>query len=47
MTRYNTVMKTINDRTKIIRNLGTFNKFFNGANITKIKPTILLIKNLG
>ena len=30
-----------------IRNLGTLNKFLNGAKITKIKPTKLLIKNRG
>lgn len=36
-----------NDKIKRIRNLGTLNKFLNGARITKIKPTKLLIKNLG
>ena len=30
-----------------IRNLGTLNKFRNGAKITKIKPIKLLIKNRG
>ena len=32
---------------KITRNFGILNKFFSGVNITKIKPTILLIKNRG
>ena len=35
------------NRIKRIRNLGTLNKFLNGAKITKIKPTKLLIKNRG
>ena len=30
-----------------IRNLGTLNKFLNGAKITKIKPAKLLIKKRG
>ena len=29
------------------RNFEILNKFFNGANIIKIRPTILLIKNRG
>ena len=32
---------------KKIRNLGILNKFLKGVRITKIKPTKLLIKNLG
>ena len=39
--------KTIKDKTIKIRSLGTLNKFFKGASIIKIKPTILLIKNRG
>ena len=31
----------------IIRIVGSFIKFFNGVNITKISPIILLIKNWG
>ena len=30
-----------------IRNLGTLNKFLNGAKITKIKPAKLLMKKRG
>ena len=33
--------------TRKMRNFGTLNKFLNGAKITRIKPTKLLIKNLG
>jgi hypothetical protein len=32
---------------KKIRNFGILNKFLKGVRITKIKPTKLLIKNLG
>lgn len=35
------------DIIKTIRNLGILNKFLNGAKITRIKPTKLLIKNRG
>ena len=39
--------KKIMNKTKKIRNLGILNKFRNGAKITRIKPTKLLIKNRG
>ena len=32
---------------KITRNFGILNKFLKGDTITRIKPTILLIKNRG
>ena len=47
MIRYKTTINNKNDKIKIIRNFGTLNKFLNGAKITKIKPTKLLIKNRG
>ena len=45
--RYKSTRTNKKDTIKRIRNLGTLNKFLNGAKITKIKPTKLLIKNLG
>lgn len=39
--------KPIKKTIKTTRNFGILDKFFNGDNIIKIKPTILLIKNRG
>ena len=47
MIKYKRIRRTVRLKTRIILNLGTFNKFLKGARSTKIKPTILLIKNLG
>ena len=41
------VINRTKNRIAKIRSLGTFNKFFKGAKITKISPAILLIKNRG
>jgi hypothetical protein len=41
------ITKIIKQRIIIMRNLGTFNKFLNGVSMTRIKPTILLMKNRG
>ena len=44
---YKSTITNKKDTIKRMRNLGTLNKFLNGAKITKIKPTKLLIKNRG
>ena len=44
---YKSTRNNKTDRIKTIRNLGILNKFLNGAKITKIKPTKLLIKKRG
>ena len=41
------IKKVTKEIVKKNRNFGTLNKFFKGAVITRIKPIILLIKNLG
>ena len=45
--KYKPIKKKIMNKTKKLRNLGIFNKFRNGAKITRIRPTKLLIKNRG
>ena len=44
---YKSTINNKKDKIKRIRNLGTLNKFLNGAKITKINPATLLIKNRG
>jgi hypothetical protein len=44
---YKSTINNKNDKIKKARNLGTLNKFLNGAKITKIKPAKLLIKKRG
>jgi hypothetical protein len=44
---YKSIINNKTDIIKTIRNLGILNKFLNGAKITKIKPTKLLIKKRG
>jgi hypothetical protein len=41
------IPKRTKNKINIILKLGTFNKFLIGAKITKINPTVLLIKNRG
>lgn len=44
---YKSTINNKRDIIRTIRNLGILNKFLNGAKITKIKPTELLIKKRG
>ena len=44
---YKSTINNKKDKIKRMRNLGTLNKFLNGAKITKIKPIKLLIKKSG
>lgn len=47
ITKYKRMRKPRKKTNITNRNFGILNKFFNGVNIIRIKPTILLIKNRG